>query len=57
MDSIPGFFSGTLQSWFGKGENWFRDLLNFGWFINLDYILLFCLRFMVHLLVFSLMIF
>ena len=29
MDSILDFFSGTLQSWFGKGENWFRGFAQF----------------------------
>ena len=23
------FYSGTLQSWFGKGENWFRAFAQF----------------------------
>ena len=29
MDSILDFFSGTLQSWFGKGEDWFRGFAQF----------------------------
>ena len=29
MDSLLDFFSSTLQSWFGKGESWFRGFAQF----------------------------
>ena len=29
MDNLLDFFSNTLQSWFGKGESWFRGFAQF----------------------------
>ena len=29
MDNLLDFFSSTLQSWFGKGESWFRGFAQF----------------------------
>ena len=29
LDSILDTFSNTLQSWFGKGESWFRGIAQF----------------------------